>query len=522
MARLPQPGSDGGVWGDLLNEYLLQIHKPDGTLRDNVVTATSLAPGAVQASNLLNLSGATNGQVLTLDSSAPGGYRWSSVTGGGTQANADWNATSGAAQILNKPTLGTAASANATAFATAAQGAKADTAVQPGSLATVATTGSYTDLTNKPTISNSLATLSDATITTPATGQVLTYDAAAGKWKNQAAAAGFADPTTTKGDLIVRTAGATTRLGVGTDGQVLAAASAQASGLAWTSLATVATSGDYTSLINKPTIPAAQVSADWNAASGMGAILNKPTIPTALTSLSDIAVTAPANGQVLTYDTATSKWKNVAPAAAPVTSVAGKTGAVTLVESDIANLTTDLAAKLASSQLDTDGTLTANSDTKIATQKATKTYVDTGLATKPNLSAWTAKGDILAATAAGAVARTAVGSNGQVLTADSTQTNGVKWAGVPVTSVASRTGDVVLTKSDVGLANVDNTADTAKAFSATQITSGTIDPARVVVGGVMYTSGTTRPTTRTDIMVIFTGATDPGANAKAGDMWVGP
>lgn len=37
-------------------------------------------------------------------------------------------------------------------WATAAQGAKADTAVQPSSLATVATTGSYTDLTNTPTI----------------------------------------------------------------------------------------------------------------------------------------------------------------------------------------------------------------------------------------------------------------------------------------------------------------------------------------------------------------------------------
>lgn len=30
---------------------------------------------------------------------------------------------------------------------------------------------------------------------------------------------------------------------------------------------------------NKPTIPAAQVNADWNAASGVAAILNKPTIP---------------------------------------------------------------------------------------------------------------------------------------------------------------------------------------------------------------------------------------------------
>lgn len=42
-------------------------------------------------------------------------------------------------------------------------------------------------------------------------------------------------------------------------------------------LATVATSGDYTDLTNIPTIPAAQVQSDWNANSGMGQILNKPT-----------------------------------------------------------------------------------------------------------------------------------------------------------------------------------------------------------------------------------------------------
>lgn len=45
-------------------------------------------------------------------------------------------------------------------------------------------------------------------------------------------------------------------------------------------LADVALSGDYTDLINKPTIPAAQVNADWNASSGVAEILNKPTIPT--------------------------------------------------------------------------------------------------------------------------------------------------------------------------------------------------------------------------------------------------
>lgn len=46
------------------------------------------------------------------------------------------------------------------------------------------------------------------------------------------------------------------------------------------SLATVATSGSYDDLTNKPTIPSAQVNSDWNASSGVAEILNKPTIPT--------------------------------------------------------------------------------------------------------------------------------------------------------------------------------------------------------------------------------------------------
>lgn len=49
-------------------------------------------------------------------------------------------------------------------------------------------------------------------------------------------------------------------------------------------LATVATSGSYNDLSNKPTIPAAQVNSDWNASSGKAQILNKPTLATVATS----------------------------------------------------------------------------------------------------------------------------------------------------------------------------------------------------------------------------------------------
>ena len=111
------------------------------------------------------------------------------------QVNADWNATSGVAQILHKPTL-----------------------------ATVATSGSYNDLSNKPTI--------------PA-AQVNT------DWNATSGIAQILNKPT---------------------------------------LAPVATSGNYNDLSNKPTIPAAQVNADWNATSGVAQILHKPTLATVATS----------------------------------------------------------------------------------------------------------------------------------------------------------------------------------------------------------------------------------------------
>jgi len=33
MSRLPTPGSDNGVWGDVLNDFLLVEHNTDGTLK---------------------------------------------------------------------------------------------------------------------------------------------------------------------------------------------------------------------------------------------------------------------------------------------------------------------------------------------------------------------------------------------------------------------------------------------------------------------------------------------------------
>ena len=89
--------------------------------------------------------------------------------------------------------------------------------------------------------------------------------------------------------------------------------------------AEVATSGSYDDLTDKPTIPAAQVNADWNAASGVAQILNKPTLATVATSGDyDDLIDKPTipsgadlvpstsgitDGYVLTNDNGTPAWK---------------------------------------------------------------------------------------------------------------------------------------------------------------------------------------------------------------------
>ena len=52
MARLPQPGSDKGQWGVILNDCSFAGIKADGTLKDNSVTATTIANGSITEQQL--------------------------------------------------------------------------------------------------------------------------------------------------------------------------------------------------------------------------------------------------------------------------------------------------------------------------------------------------------------------------------------------------------------------------------------------------------------------------------------
>ena len=87
----------------------------------------------------------------------------------------------------------------------------------------------------------------------------------------------------------------------GSSGQVL---STTGTSIAWVA----AFDGDYNSLSNKPSIPAAQVPADWDATSGASRILNKPVVP-AQPSVTTAAAGTPA----LSYNSANGEFTYTPP-----------------------------------------------------------------------------------------------------------------------------------------------------------------------------------------------------------------
>lgn len=166
--------------------------------------------------------------------------------------------------------------------------------------------------------------------------------------------------------------------GAGTNGQVLVLDSTAPGGFKWQTI----TTGSAT-----PTGP---------AGGALSGTYPNPTLANGAVSLANISISGtPTNGQILSYNGSGLAWINAPAGGGAVTSVAGKTGAVTLVEGDIANLTTDLAAKatdaavvhLAGSET-VSGVKTFSASPIVPTpttntQAANKAYVDSAIAAIP-------------------------------------------------------------------------------------------------------------------------------------------
>ncbi len=125
MARLPQPGADQGQWGEILNDFLSQAHASSGAIKDGSITESQLDP-AVQT----KLNNGGGGAITSVNGQ----------TGTVTITKSDVNLSNvDNTSDVNKPV--------STATQTALN-LKANTST----LSTVATSGSYADLSNKPTI----------------------------------------------------------------------------------------------------------------------------------------------------------------------------------------------------------------------------------------------------------------------------------------------------------------------------------------------------------------------------------
>ena len=132
-------------------QWLASLKGADGA--DSTVPGPA-GPTAVSADAGNSATLGTDGLLFVPEPPTGGASNWGAI--GGTLSDQTDLQTALNAKA-DTASLGTAATHAATDFATAAQGAKADTAVQPGSLAAVATSGAYADLTGKPTLGTAAA-----------------------------------------------------------------------------------------------------------------------------------------------------------------------------------------------------------------------------------------------------------------------------------------------------------------------------------------------------------------------------
>ena len=147
-----------------------------------------------------------------------------------------------------------------------------------------------------------------------------------------------------------------------------------------------------------------------------------------------IGDTFSANGKEWQWDGTVWVFLNVTDSLHAATHEDGGSDEVTLAQSQITNLTSDLAAKAPLSSPTLTGTPIAptasvGTDT---TQIATTAFVNAEISNDAILKTIVdAKGDLIVGTASDTPARLAIGTDGFLLTADSTQTAGISWAAAP-------------------------------------------------------------------------------------------
>lgn len=285
-----------------------------------------------------------------------------------------------------------------------------------GGLATVATSGSYADLSNKPTIPSTLSqlggTLALTQLSTGANGYVLTVVGGVPTW-TVAPATGV---TSIQGQT------GAVELVLGDLNNVSVASPTSGQVLTWNG--------------------ANWVSADSTGGGGTG------TGASTLDELTDVILSGSTNGQVLSYNGTT--WVNSTPAVAGVSSVAGLTGAVDLSATNLTDVIVSTPATGETLRFNGSHFVNAAIGWSDVTGKPTLfsgAYAD--LTGKPTLFSGsytdlTSKPTLFSGAYADLTGKPTIPTDNSQLT------NGAGYlTTAPVTSVAGRTGVITLTYSDI-------------------------------------------------------------------------
>jgi len=258
------------------------------------------------------------------------------AAGAEVNVNADWNASSGDAQILNKPTLGTAAATDSTAYATAAQGIKADTALQTvasadGSII-VTTTGTAVDLAVSQTSPASVVVeqVRNTTGATLTKGTAVYISGATGQLPTVSKALATGDSTSAQtlglitNDISNNSNGYVTIIGLITNINTSAYTDGDQLYLSPT------TAGTLTA--TKPYAPnhMVYVAVVAHAHPSQGKLLVKVQNGYEMDELHDVSAQSPTTGQTLVYNSTTSLWeKSNAPVISSTTINSTSIGATT-------------------------------------------------------------------------------------------------------------------------------------------------------------------------------------------------
>ena len=346
------------------------------TLTNKTLTSPTINGGTVASAAITGLSNPTNG------GDAANKTYVDAILGSATAAST--SATSAATSASAAATSATSAATSASAAATSATSAatSASAAATSATNAATSATSASTFATNAATSATSAATSASAAATSATT--------------------------------------ATTQATAAATSATSAAASASAAATSATSAATSASSAasSYSSVIG---LTGSGLVRD------MGSITDADTTTTSYVNISAYAAAAATS--------ATSAATSASSAATSASSSSTSANAAATSATNASNSAS--AASTSATSAQTSASSAATSASSAATSASLAATIVAGAVQGTLIDA---KGDLLVGTADDTVARLPVGTNGYLLTADSAQTAGIKWAAAPV-SLPTQTGN---------------------------------------------------------------------------------